>query len=933
MKRNILFLLLILFGLIPEGFSQEYVLDLSGTWQFAMDSKDVGEQECWFERSLEDVILLPGTTDLAGKGIPNELSPALEKPQMLHLTRRHSYVGPAWYSREIEIPASWKGRNVSLYLERVMWQSKVWIDGVALEGVQESLTTPHRFDLPSDIRPGKHRLTIRIDNRKQYDISVKDLAHAYTNDTQIMWNGVLGRLELRAENQISVEDVQLYPNVSQKKVRCVVTVSNFGKKEKQGTLSFNPKILTDGRALSSQLLTTSFRPGKNTITYDYDMGENTVLWNEFSPVCYQMDVILTQGKKTSAFSARFGMRNLSTSGSVLMNNGDRIYLRGTLECCIFPLTGTPPTDKEGWNKVFSVAKAYGLNHLRFHSWCPPQAAFEVADDMGFYLQVELPLWSLTVGKDTTTNRFLHEEADRILKEYGNHPSFCLMSVGNELQPDFDFLNNLRSYMKSKDNRHLYTTTTFTFEKGHGDWPETGDDFFVTQWTKKGWVRGQGIFNDESPCFNKDYTSAVDGMNVPLISHEIGQYAVYPNLKEIEKYKGVLDPLNFKAVRVDLQEKGLLSKADDYLNASGKLAAILYKEEIERALKTPGFSGFQLLDLHDFPGQGTALVGLLDAFWDSKGIVAAEDFRNFCSPVVPLTRFPKAVYTNNELFEATVEIANYAASDIDNKKILWNLFGPGRKSVASGYFDAAHIEKGKNSVIGKISASLNQVTVATCLTLEVAVAETPYKNSWSVWVYPENVAINAGDVCVTDNLEKALSELSKGRKVLLSPPVGALKGIEGKFVPVFWSPIHFPKQAGSMGILCDSGHSALSDFPTENHTDWQWWHLLKNSKTLVVDSIAPVSAIVEHVDNFANNRRLLSVFEATCNGGKLLFSSMDILSEKNQKYPEIRQLLYSLLNYMNSETFKPCSELPKEDLNKLVDNEIHEVKSSSATSIY
>lgn len=271
--------------------------------------------------------------------------------------------------------------------------------------------------------------------------------------------------------------------------------------------------------------------------------------------------------------------------------------------------------------------------------------------------------------------------------------------------------------------------------------------------------------------------------------------------------------------------------------------------------------------------------------------------------------------------------------IENKKISWNLFGPGRKSVASGYFDAAHIEKGKNSVIGKISASLNQVTVATCLTLEVAVAETPYKNSWSVWVYPENVAINAGNVCVTDNLEKALSELSKGRKVLLSPPVGALKGIEGKFVPVFWSPIHFPKQAGSMGILCDSGHSALSDFPTENHTDWQWWHLLKNSKTLVVDSIAPVSAIVEHVDNFANNRRLVSVFEATCNGGKLLFSSMDILSEKNRKYPEIRQLLYSLLNYMNSETFKPCSELPKEDLNKLVDSEIHEVKSSSATSIY
>ncbi|WP_297930911.1 sugar-binding domain-containing protein [uncultured Coprobacter sp.] len=933
MKKKYIVWILVLFGLIPESFSQEYVLDLSGVWQFAMDDKDVGEQECWFDKSLEDVIQLPGTIDLAGKGIPNELSPALEKPQMLHLTRRHSYVGPAWYSREIEIPASWRGRKVSLFLERVMWQSKVWIDSVALEGVQESLTTPHRFDLPSDIRAGKHRLTIRIDNRKQYDISVKDLAHAYTNDTQIMWNGVLGRLELRADNPVFIEDVQLYPDVARKKVHCVVTVQNAGKRDRKATLSFCPKMLVEEKKLSSRLLTASFHPGRNIITYDYVMDEDAVLWNEFSPVCYQMDVTLVQGKKSSDFSTRFGMRNLSTSGSVLMNNGDRIYLRGTLECCVFPLTGIPPTDREGWNKVFSVAKSYGLNHLRFHSWCPPRAAFEVADDMGFYLQVELPLWSLTVGKDTATNRFLYEEADRILKEYGNHPSFCLMSVGNELQPDFDFLNDLRSYMKSKDNRHLYMATTFTFEKGHGDWPEIGDDFFVTQWTKKGWVRGQGIFNDEAPCFDKDYTSAVDGISVPLISHEIGQYAVYPNLKEIEKYKGVLDPLNFKSVKADLREKGLLAKADGYLNASGKLAAILYKEEIERALKTPGFSGFQLLDLHDFPGQGTALVGLLDAFWDSKGIISAENFRNFCSPVVPLTRFPKAVYTNNELFEATVEIANYSASDIKNRKISWNLLYSGGESVASGYFDVEQIEKGKNSVVGNISASLGQIANATCLTLEVAVTGTAYKNNWPIWVYPENIVIDTGKVFVTDDLDEALSELSEGKKVLFSPPVGALKGIEGKFVPVFWSPIHFPKQAGSMGILCDSEHLALSDFPTESHTNWQWWHLLKNSKTLVVDSIAPISAIIEHVDNFANNRRLVSIFEAACNGGKLLFSSMDILSEKSQCYPEVRQLLYSLLNYMNSDAFNPCSELSKIDLNKLVDSKINEVKTSNATSIY
>lgn len=115
-----------------------------------------------------------------------------------------------------------------------------------------------------------------------------------------------------------------------------------------------------------------------------------------------------------------------------------MFLRGTLECCIFPLTGYPPTTKEGWSKVFRSAKEWGLNHLRFHSWCPPKAAFEVADSLGFYLQVELPLWSLNVGENPAMNQFLYDEAKRILSEYGNHPSFCFLSLGNELQPDFVF---------------------------------------------------------------------------------------------------------------------------------------------------------------------------------------------------------------------------------------------------------------------------------------------------------------------------------------------------------------------------------------------------------------------------------------------------------------------------------------------------------------
>ena len=79
----------------------------------------------------------------------------------------------------------------------------------------------------------------------------------------------------------------------------------------------------------------------------------------------------------------FGMRQIGRNGADLLVNGKKVFLRGTLECCIFPLTGYPPTTKEGWLKVFRSAKEWGLNHLRFHSWCPPKAAFEVADSLGF----------------------------------------------------------------------------------------------------------------------------------------------------------------------------------------------------------------------------------------------------------------------------------------------------------------------------------------------------------------------------------------------------------------------------------------------------------------------------------------------------------------------------------------------------------------------
>ena len=588
-------------------------IDLSGEWHVKLDSTDVGLHESWASSKIDGtVISLPSTLDDAGLGTPNKLEPAINNYVMSNLARKHQYIGKAWFQKEIEIPTNWKNDAIALSLERVIWESTVYIDGKKI-GSANSLIGTHSFDL-SEITPGKHLLTIVIDNTNKFpDINVagskypdkvnQDMAHAYTNHTQIKWNGILGEIILKASTKNSPTNLQVYPTEDLKKLK--ITFNQPISEEKPVALEIKS---VDGNIVYSEKVKVSISKG-NQQTLEIDKPDSVALWDEFNPNLYDAEVSTNTGE----VSARFGYKFVSSNKGDLMLNDTRIFLRGNLECVIFPLTGHPPTEKVDWAKLIKQAKDYGLNHLRFHSWCPPKAAFEAADEAGFYVQVELPHWSLRVGEDTKTTTFLKAEADKMLKDYGNHPSFIFMAMGNELQGDISVLNTMVADLKPKDNRHLYATTAFSFQQPTGTRPEQEDEFFIAQWTDKGWIRGQGIFNAKPPHFDADYTSGSEHINMPLVSHEIGQYSVFPDMSEIEKYTGVLKPLNFIAVKNDLAKKGLLDLAPDFTYNSGKLAALLYKEEIERALKTPSFDGFQLLQLQDFAGQGTALVGLLHAF--------------------------------------------------------------------------------------------------------------------------------------------------------------------------------------------------------------------------------------------------------------------------------------------------------------------------------
>ena len=203
-------------------------IDLSGKWNVSLGSD-----------TAVHAISLPGTTDQAGLGIKSDLQPELTKPQLLRLTRKHRHVGPAYYKRRIDIPADMAGKPLELVLERVMWRSRVSIDGHDAGTLQESLTTPHSFRIADGLSEGEHELSLYIDNSKFYDISGGELAHAYTDDTQIKWNGVLGRMQLRSVEPIEPTEVQVTGDIDSWKADVAVRVDNHSGRATTKTLKWS----------------------------------------------------------------------------------------------------------------------------------------------------------------------------------------------------------------------------------------------------------------------------------------------------------------------------------------------------------------------------------------------------------------------------------------------------------------------------------------------------------------------------------------------------------------------------------------------------------------------------------------------------------------------------------------------------------------------
>ncbi len=942
-------------------------LNLHGSWQFELDQDKIGIENGYCNKKFSDTISLPGTTSMAQKGTYSD------KRETGFLTDPYLFEGYAWYSKEISLEEEDLNCPIILHLERTR-MTKVWVDDT-LVGDRDSLNTPHNYDLSSFIKKKDFRLTILVSN---VDYPTKG-GHLTSPDTQTNWNGIIGEIALHIYKPVYISNIKTFPDAEKKTVTLELTTVNTTDSLVTAPVTISSKLIDingdTGHQTAPEDFCLKFPVGENKASITYSLGEDVVLWSEYTPVIYQLTATVNHSEEKTVTT--FGLRTFSTTETEFLINGRPIFLRGKHDGLIFPLTAAVPATVEEWIRVLKISKSYGINHYRFHTCCPPEAAFVAADLLGIYMEPQLPFWgTMTAPGDEdhneTEQNYLIKEGYRMMDAFGNHASYCMMSLGNELWGSKERISEILAGYKAVDTRHLYTQGSNNFQHTPVILPE--EDFFVgVRFSKSRHFRGSygmcdaplGHVQTDEPATTKNYDEIIrptsdsaaggdgaeeieiqygtgvkkvkatetDGAlipHVPVVSHEIGQYCVYPNFHEIEKYTGVLKARNLEVFKERLEEKGMLDQADDFFYNSGKLAVQCYKEELESAARTSVLAGYQILDIQDFEGQGTALVGILDAFMDSKGLVTTEEWAGFCSDGILMAQFKKYVWTAGDTFTADMAIRYYNPASIADKAMHYVLTAS-EEVVAQGDIpfkkDIIGLEQ-----LGNISIPLPSVEKTTICQLTLTVDGTSMKNTYELYLYPaitetvdwaNTTTIGEGEnmVHLTPDFAQADALLKEGKRVLYLPTEVA-DSLKGFYCTEFWCYPMFrdicewmkkPVAIGTMGLMIQKEHPALKTFPSHTYATPQWYQIVTHSDCAILDETTEKSyrPILQMMDNFERNHKMGILFEGKVGTGKLMVCTSRLSEIADRS--EVKQFAKSLLDYLTSDEFAPTQTLDMEQL--------------------
>lgn len=953
---------------------------LNGKWHVVLEDGTTGQMD------------LPGTLDENGIGhrdvganqwhpdaVLGNAAGEIDKdaPIATRFTRRHTYEGEARISRKITVPDY--GTDRLFVLAERARALRLLVDGEACAVFRQgTLSTPYIFEL-TGAAPGEHEFTFLSDN--SYPGMPKAAicySSAATDETQTNWNGILGECSMYTRPQNFIDSLRVYPRAVKKEEKnkaggyvldvCVELAPGAKKVYKDAKIILQSEALAAGELEDTQTLTeiisysreglaeagTDKEENPKTMEIwfrDLPLRENVKLWDEDEGNLYEMAVTLDNGMSaedkggsTAECRTRFGIRSFGDNGSGrLALNGRAIFLRGEANCAEYPETGHPPMTIPEWKEMLLKYRSYGINFVRFHSHCEPEAAFAAADELGMLLQPELSHWDPKDAFGTEESyRYYRAELVDLLKTYANHPSFVMLTLGNELQAQDEGRGRMRELVrtaKRMDPTRLYANGSNAFYGEEGCDPES--DFYTSQSCKDVVIRGtfsgmRGYLNENYPSADRTYDEAMAEIRKeyqkPVFSFEVGQFEVLPDFEELESFQGISDPVNLKLIKKRVEERGLLPTWEKYVEATGELSRLAYREEIEAAMRTRELSGISLLGLQDFPGQGTALVGMMNSHLEPKpyDFARPERFREFFQECRILVKLPHYTYEAGERLIAEVEAANFGKGNIEGV-FCWTLAG--KKSVSeNGNCEPAEI-KSKNTVIatgedteiticrpgsytevGSLDIPLDFVEKNTALTLKVRIGDSI--SAYPIWVYRKTTPVCPENVYETRAFDVKTREiLQNGGRVYLSPDAdkeSLPNSIKTQFTTDFWSVGTFADQEGGMGQLIDTEHPIFKEFPTDFHTDWQWW-IMATKRAVILPH--PMKTIITEMDSYAFLRPMAQMIEFRCLKGKVLLSTMEL--HKSQQYPEVRALQASIYTYLSGENFEPAEEITEEELSMLV----------------
>lgn len=883
-------------------------ISLAGKWMVQLDSDSAHFKRNKPPASFLYQLNLPGTTDQAHLGIKTSGS------DYGIPTRAYKYIGPAWYQRQITIPKNWEGKTIMLLLERVLWESKVFIDGKEISALSP-LYVPHKHVL-GKLTPGTHTLTLCINNDLIHNIG--DKGHGYTEYTQSIWNGVVGRIELLSEPSLLITRIKTYPDADKKQLG----IEAFLMSKNAGSITVKASIKESatGQLIKTVSETFPHHAADTIIAFSINELKDLKTWDEFEPNLYEVILTFEQDNCQSTHIEKTGFRKVSTNSHKILVNGKSTFIRGNIDCVHFPVTGYPSCNVKDWEVIFKKYKEFGLNTVRFHSWTPPKAAFEAADKMGIYIQTEiiwLDWWMAGeqkdrpemntkgypqgLGKNPNADAFVQAEMKRVLDEYGNHPSFMFFCIGNELgNSDFDVMQKWIESAKNKDPRRLYAVST---ARKITD----ADDYMVTHHIPNiGGTYGYSLNKTDAGLENQ-YSKA----HIPIIAHEVGQVPVYPLWSETLKYTGVLKARNLEGFRQTAIKNGIGEQDRKFHQSSGLLQQLLYKNLIENITLAPSSAGYQLLSMQDYQGQGEALIGWLDCFWDSKGTTNASLFKGYSNAVVPLIRIKSLTYTHKDTLILKMELANNYTADL-HKKLAWSITDETGKQLYKGITKKTFFPQGSLTLADSLHLSLGSFPKkAGQYTFKLYFEDNSHSNSWQFFVFPEKPAVDTEGILIRNEWDAAVdSTLEKGGKVLLiANKLGTKQSSASvNFTPLFWSASFFPGQSNeTLGSFINHKSEAFKYFPTESFTNWQWLKVTGGAKYFKLsDMPANFKPLVQPVSDFHYNEKLGSIFETRVGNGKLLVSGYALQQEDNAY---AQQLFYSLISYMKTAAFAPKNDLP------------------------